>query len=366
MLARQHVLAPAAPPAVRARKRLTDRRAAGRGLVPLRRVKHHVDHDADGERRPREEMVESGGRDLRRHGVLFPARSGADLGGGEVAVVERDVILREAMVSNVERAGWLRSAPVASAMRAVPRHRFLPETPLDDAYADRAIAIKTSEREVLSSISQPSMIALMLQLLAPERGDRVLEVGTGSGYHAALLAELVGAEGSVTTTDLDADLTARARTVLESLGYANVRVLTADGAGSSSEGPRYDRIVVTARSDDVAESWWHALPQGARLVVPLRLEGAGEYAVGFVRRGERLESVGVHPCAFLALRGEAAGEAAGDLFYRDPAQRASRVRLLPVARVLAVRRDDARSSLLEEADLVIARPATVFAVNFAS
>ena len=248
-----------------------------------------------------------------------------DLGGGEVAVVERDAVLREIMVSNVERAGWLRPGPVASAMRAVPRHRFLPGMPLDDAYADRAIAIKTSDGEVLSSISQPSMIALMLQLLAPERGDHVLEVGTGSGYHAALLAELVGPEGSVTTTDLDADLTGRARAVLEDLGYANVRVLTADGA-SPSEGARYDRIVVTARSDDIAASWWQALPEGARLVVPLRLEGAGEYAVGFVRRGPFLESVGVHPCAFLALRGEAAGEGDGDLFYRDPEQRGSRVR----------------------------------------
>jgi protein-L-isoaspartate(D-aspartate) O-methyltransferase len=365
MLLRHHVFAAPAPSAVRTRKRLTDRRTAGGNFVSLRRVEYDVDDDADDERRPCEEMVEGSGRDLRRHGVLFPAPSGVDLGRGEVAVVERDAVLREAMVSNVERAGWLRPGPVASAMRAVPRHRFLPGMPLDDAYADRAIAIKTSDGEVLSSISQPSMIALMLQLLAPERGDRVLEVGTGSGYHAALLAELVGSEGRVTTTDLDADLTARARAALEDLDYANVRVLTGDGA-SPTEGARYDRIIVTARSDDVAASWWQALPEGARLVVPLRLEGAGEYAVGFVRRGPFLESVGVHPCAFLALRGEAAGEGDGDLFYRDPEQRSGRARARPVARVHAVRRDDARPSLLEEADLVIARPATVFAVTFTS
>ncbi len=366
MLPRQHVLAMSAASAARACKRLPDRRAAGRDLVPLCDVERSVDDDAHDERRPREKMVEGGSRDLRRHGVLFPAGSGADLGRGEVAVVERDVTLREAMVANVERSGCLRAGPVANAMRAVPRHRFLPEMPLDDAYADRAIAIKSSDGEVLSSVSQPSMIALMLQLLAPEAGDRVLEVGTGSGYHAALLAELVGAAGDVTTTDLDADLTARAGAVLESLGYAQVRVLTADGAGPAMQGTRYDRIVVTARSDDVAESWWNALSDGARLVVPLRLEGAGEYAVGFVRRGGRLESIGVHPCAFLALRGESAGDGGGDLFYRDPAQRASRVRLRAVSRVLAVRRDDALPSLLEEADLVIARPATVFAVSFAS
>ena len=280
--------------------------------------------------------------------------------------VERDAVLREAMVANVERAGWLRAGPVASAMRSVPRHRFLPDVPLDDAYADRAIAIKTSDGEVLSSVSQPSMIALMLQLLAPQRGDRVLEVGTGSGYHAALLAELTGIEGSVTTTDLDDELTARAREALAELGYANVRVVTADGAGSSMQEVRYDRIVVTARTDDVAAAWWRALGEEGRLVVPLRLEGAGEYAVGFVRHDDRLESVGMHPCAFLALRGESAKEAAGDLFYRDPAQRSGRARLRPVKRVRAVRREDALPQLLEEADLVIARPATVFAVSFAS
>ncbi len=366
MLPRHHVLAMPAASAARACKRLPDRRAGGRDLVPFCDVEGSVDDDAHDERRPREKMVEGGGRDLRRHGVLFPVGSGADLGRGEVAQVERDAVLREAMVANVERGGWLRPGPVANAMGVVPRHRFLPETPLDDAYADRAIAIKSSDGEVLSSISQPSMIALMLQLLAPEAGDRVLEVGTGSGYHAALLAELVGTAGSVTTTDLDADLTARAGAVLESLGYAQVRVVTADGAGPSMEGTHFDRIVVTARSDDVADSWWNALSDGARLVVPLRLEGAGEYAVGFVRRGGRLESVGAHPCAFLALRGEAAGEGGADLFYRDPAQRASRVRLRGVSRVLAVRRGDALPSLLEEADLVIARPATVFAVTFTS
>lgn len=366
MLVRNHMLAMSPPAAARAGKRLADRRTAGGDLVPLRRIENEVDHHSDDERRPREEMVEGGGRDLRRHGVLFPARSGADLAEGEVAGVERDAVLRDAMVSNVERAGWLRPGAIANAMRTVPRHRFLPEIPLEDAYEDRAIAIKTSRREVLSSISQPSMIALMLQLLAPQRGDRVLEVGTGSGYHAALLAELVGAEGSVTTTELDPDLTIRARAALQNLGYASIRVFAGDGAAASPEDARYQRIVVTARSDDIAASWWHALLEGARLVVPLRLEGAGEYAVGFVRRGDRLESVGVHPCAFLALRGEAAAEEAGDLFYRDPAQRASRVRLRPVTRVAAVRRRDARPSLLDDADLVIARPETVFAVSFTS
>jgi protein-L-isoaspartate(D-aspartate) O-methyltransferase len=278
--------------------------------------------------------------------------------------MERDATLREAMVSHLERTGLLRLAPVAAAMRSVPRHRFLPETPLDEAYADRAIAIKMKAGEIVSSISQPGMIALMLELLAPAPGDRILEIGTGSGYHAALLAELVGPQGSITTIDLDADLAAHARAALAELGYRNVRVLVADGGRQVVDGTPFERVVVTARSDDVAEAWWHALSEGSRLVVPLRLEGAGEYAVGFVRRRDRLQSVGVHPCAFLALRGEAAVASASDLFYRDPAQRNSFARVRRVADVVGVQREHATPALLDNADLVIARPVTVFAVRF--
>ncbi|MGA8534767.1 MAG: methyltransferase domain-containing protein, partial [Candidatus Tumulicola sp.] len=260
----------------------------------------------------------------------------------------------------------LRSDSGAAAMRAVPRHRFLENVTLDEAYADRAIAIKMQDGEVVSSVSQPGMIGLMLELLAPAPGDRVLEIGTGSGYHAALLAELVGPEGSVTTIDLDPDLAGRARVVLTDLGYRNVTVWAADGGRETGGRERFDRVIVTARSDDVAAAWWHALNEGARLVVPLRLEDAGEYAVGFIRCDDRLQSVGVHPCAFLALRGEAADPGASDLFYRDPARHGHLARLRRVGSVVGVRRAHATPALLDEADVVIARPVTVFGVTFAS
>ncbi|MEO9025902.1 MAG: methyltransferase domain-containing protein [Candidatus Tumulicola sp.] len=270
------------------------------------------------------------------------------------------------MVSNLERAGVLHLPAVAAAMRAVPRHRFVPGMSLDSAYADRAIAIKMSGSEIVSSISQPGMIALMLELLAPSRGHRVLEIGTGSGYNAALLAELVGTGGSVTTIDLDDELAGRARDALQGLGYRNVRVLAADGGQDLVGATQFDRLVVTARSDDVAAAWWPALAEGGRLVLPLRLEGAGEYAVGFVRlRDGRLQSVGAHPCAFIALRGEAALPSTSDVFYRDPAARSGPACLRRVAEVVAVQRADATPELLGEADLVIARPASLFAVRFA-
>lgn len=239
---------------------------------------------------------------------------------------------------------------------------------MEDAYADRAIALKMSDNEVLSSISQPGMIALMLELLAPSSGDRILEVGTGSGYNAALIAELVGPTGSVTTLDLDPELAERARKVLRELGYTNVRVLAADGGLQVVEGARFDGVVVTARSDDIAAAWWQALAPGARLVVPLRLEGAGEYAVGFVARSDgRLASVGLYPCAFIALRGEAAITHRSDIFYRRPDGRGSSPACLRrIADVTAVRRENATTALLGDADVVIARPVSLFAVRFTS
>lgn len=270
------------------------------------------------------------------------------------------------MVSQLERSRVLRRPAVAAAMRSVPRHRFLPGVALEDAYADRAIALKADGSEVLSSISQPGMIALMLELLSPAPGDRVLEIGTGSGYNAALLAELIGSGGWVTTMDLDEELAARARWTLAETGYGNVRVLAGDGSLPTFGDQRYDDVVVTARSDDVAAVWWEALAEGGRLVLPLRLEGVGEYAVGFARGDDGLlRSVGVHPCAFIALRGEGAGQRGGDVFYRRPRGRGnSPACLRPVAAVKAVRRESATPALLGDADVVVARPVSLFAVTF--
>ena len=278
--------------------------------------------------------------------------------------MESDARLRETLVTHLERTGILHQPEIAAAMRRVPRHRFLPGVPLGDAYADRAIAIKMRGAEIVSSISQPGMIAQMLELLSARAGDRVLEIGTGSAYNAALLGEIVGPQGSVTTIDLDVEIAERAQATLGALGYTNVRVLAADGTVARGDGAPYDRLVVTARTDDVAAAWWESIGEGARLVIPLRLEGAGEYAVGFDVRARTLHSVGVCPCAFIALRGEAAEPSASEIFYRDPAGRNRQTCLRGVAEVMAVRREDATPSLLNDADLVIARPVTLFAVRF--
>src|SRR5690606_28134946 len=114
-----------------------------------------------------------------------------------------------------------------------------------DAYADRPVIVKSGPTHPLSSVSMPTVVAIMLGQLDPQPGDNVLEIGAGAGYNAALLAELVGPTGAVTTVDIDPDVTAHARSALTATGYDHVRVITADGALGAPEHAPFDKIIVT-------------------------------------------------------------------------------------------------------------------------
>src|SRR5262245_5874509 len=137
---------------------------------------------------------------------------------------------RAALIAHLERDGALSDPAVRTAMLAIPRHRFLPEIPLALAYADDAIATKFADGVSISSASQPSIVAQMLEQLALAPGMRVLEIGAGTGYNAALLRTLVGPGGRVTTIDIDADITDAARAHLAAVGMTDVDVITGDGA----------------------------------------------------------------------------------------------------------------------------------------
>ena len=137
--------------------------------------------------------------------------------------------LRRAMVDEVivrhEEDGLVLPREVEAALRTVPRHLFAPEVPLEKAYADHSIVTKHSEHGApISSVTAPWLQAMMLGQLQVAPGQRVLEIGSG-GYNAALLRELVGPDGSVTTLDIDQEIADRARSCLMSAGYRDVRVL---------------------------------------------------------------------------------------------------------------------------------------------
>jgi protein-L-isoaspartate(D-aspartate) O-methyltransferase len=210
--------------------------------------------------------------------------------------------LRQALVEKLRRDGVLRDEAVERALRAVPRHLFLPDAPLEEAYSDNAILTHEEDGMPISSASQPAIVAIMLQQLGIEPGMRILEVGAGTGYNAALLAELTGPTGHVTTIDIGEEIAAEAREHLDLAGYSHVRVIAADGASGWPENAPYDRIELTVGATDITPAWYEQLAEGGLLTLPLWL-GMSDASVAFRKRGGALYSESLAPCGFMRLRG---------------------------------------------------------------
>jgi protein-L-isoaspartate(D-aspartate) O-methyltransferase len=171
---------------------------------------------------------------------------------------------------------------------AVPRELFVPEFAaregLKAVYRDEAIPTKQGEYGIpVSSSSQPAIMALMLEHLELEEGMRVLEVGAGTGYNAALLSLLVGKHGRVVSVDVDAQIAAEARRVLRDAGYT-VRIVHADGRAGFVKTAPFDRIIVTASADAVPRAWFEQLADDGLLEVPLRLSADGAQAIPVLRK----------------------------------------------------------------------------------
>src|SRR4029079_19190306 len=180
---------------------------------------------------------------------------------------------RVRLVGGLRDSGRLCSAAVEEAFRAVPRHLFLPGVPLPRAYADEAVAVQTVDGVTTSSASQPSMMAIMLAQLDLRPGHRVLEIGAGTGYNAALMARLVGRQGHVVSVDIDADLVDGAARHLAAAEVSDVELVCGDGALGHPSAAPYDRIVLTVGSGDVRPEWVAQLAPGGRLLLPLALWG---------------------------------------------------------------------------------------------
>jgi protein-L-isoaspartate(D-aspartate) O-methyltransferase len=217
--------------------------------------------------------------------------------------------LRERLVTEVQRVTGIRDERIAAALREVPRHLFLPHLPPPDAYLDDAIVTKRdAEGQPISSSSQPAIMAIMLDQLALAPGQRVLEIGAGTGYNAALMSQLTGPAGAVVSVDIDADLAAQARGHLAAAGYPDVTVVAADGAGGYEPGAPYDRVIATVGVGDLAPAWLDQAGPGARIVVPLGIRGL-QVAVALERSGagDHWVSQSVVPCGFMRIRGALAG-----------------------------------------------------------
>lgn len=214
--------------------------------------------------------------------------------------------LRASMVEQLRAQKELRTEAVIRAFATVPREAFAPEAALEKVYdRDDVVITKRAENGLaLSSVSAPRIQAMMLEQADIRPGMRVLEIGSG-GYNAALIAELVGPDGEVTTVDIDPFVIDRAQRYLADAGYPQVRVLLVDAEGGVPEHAPFDRIIVTAGAADIPPAWTEQLTEDGVLVVPLRMRGLTR-SVALVREDEHLVSQGYQLCGFVPIQGSGA------------------------------------------------------------
>jgi len=203
---------------------------------------------------------------------------------------------RRRMVETQIRRRDVADPAVLRVMEKVPRHRFVPAEYLEQAYADHPLPIGEGQ-----TISQPYIVALMTELLRLQRGEKVLEIGTGSGYQAAILAELTA---EVYTVEIIEVLAARATQRLQELGYSNVRVKSGDGYYGWEEHAPYDCIIVTCAPDHVPPPLIAQLKDGGRLVIPVGPPGAYQSLWQIEKHGDKVISNNITGVIFVPMTGK--------------------------------------------------------------
>ncbi len=210
-------------------------------------------------------------------------------------------ILIEQLISN----GSIKTAQVEVAFQSVPRHLFLPQFSIEMVYKDQAIPTKLQEDQVISSSSQPTMMAIMLEQLEVQPGHNILEIGAGTGFNAALMAHITGNAGHVTTIEMEEDITNRAQKNLSTAGFNEVQVICGDGMAGYPANAPYDRIIMTVGGWDIPPGLLEQLKPDGRILLPLSINGP-QISVAFERDGDHLTSVSAAGCSFMRIRGKLA------------------------------------------------------------
>jgi len=191
----------------------------------------------------------------------------------------------------------IKNPKVLEAMEAVPRHRFVPENERERAYGDHPLPIGHGQ-----TISQPFIVAFMTEVLDPQPGDRVLEIGTGSGYQAAVLSPLVA---EVFTIEIVEPLGKRATAVLDELGYDNVTVRIGDGYQGWPEEAPFDAIIVTCAPDAIPDPLVDQLREGGRMIIPVGRQHATQHLILLEKRDGKVEQKSVMSVRFVPMTGKA-------------------------------------------------------------
>lgn len=205
------------------------------------------------------------------------------------------VVLRKRMVEEQLLARGIKNEKVLNAFYKVERHRFIPDDLKINAYADFPVPIGEAQ-----TISQPYIVALMTECLDIKATDKVLEIGTGSGYQAAILAEL---SKEVCTVERIDNLSQRAKLTLQELGYTNIKMKADDGTlGWPQEAP-FDKIIITAASPRVPLPLIEQLKESGKIIAPLG-ESLSQVLTIIEKKGGKLESIQVCGCVFVPLVGK--------------------------------------------------------------
>lgn len=214
--------------------------------------------------------------------------------GEDMADTTRNGERQELVAKTIEKRG-IKDPEVLRAIRGVHRHRFVPEDYRGLAYADRPLPIGHEQ-----TISQPYIVALMTELAGVDSSSRVLEIGTGSGYQAAVLAEIVD---SVYSIEILCPLAERAKAILDTLGYDNIEIKCGDGFRGWTEHAPFDAILVTAAPEEIPEPLIEQLKEGGKLVIPVGSVYQELKTVTKTEEGVLTEDV--IPVRFVPMTGEA-------------------------------------------------------------
>lgn len=203
--------------------------------------------------------------------------------------------LRQSMVKDQLMARGITDNKVLDAMREVPRHKFVPKNIEEAAYEDHALPIGEGQ-----TISQPYMVAIMTEKLGLKGGEKVLEIGAGSGYQAAILSQIAG---QVFTIEKVPELAKRAEKKLEELGYRNIKVIVDDGTLGLPEEAPFNGIIVTAGAPSIPKPLIDQLAEDGRLVIPVGQAFLQTLKVA-TKHGNKLEFEDSIGCVFVPLEGK--------------------------------------------------------------